>query len=324
MRVHQADAASCISRSGGALVGAVASRPGRFTRAWCVALLAVGAAFAMLPAASGQVAPTSQNIAPVYEGWEPNPDGSFNLVLGYLNRSWDEEVHVPIGPGNNIEPGGPDQGQPTYFFPRRNRFTFRIHVPKDFGSKELVWSLTSRGRTEKVYATLKPDYVLDDTVIMSNIGAGGALSTTPDMVGNQAPVLAIEGQKSRTVKVGEPLVLAAIATDDGKPNPRNMPATLGGNYMLPQSANGLRLSWFVYRGPGKTVIFDPPQSKVWEDTRDGGNSPWSAGWVNPPVPPAGKWVVRATFSEPGTFVLRSLAHDGGLSTFEDVAVVVSK
>ena len=25
-----------------------------------------------------------QNVVPVYEGWEANPDGSFNLVFGYL------------------------------------------------------------------------------------------------------------------------------------------------------------------------------------------------------------------------------------------------
>ena len=125
----------------------VASRSGRFTYARRAAAFAVAAALAMLPGASAQVALTSQNIAPVYEGWEPNPDGSFNLVFGYLNRSWDEEIHLPIGPGNTIDPGGPDQGQPTYFFPRRNRFTFRIRVPKDFGTRELVWSLTSRGRT---------------------------------------------------------------------------------------------------------------------------------------------------------------------------------
>ena len=36
-----------------------------------------------------------------------------------------------------------------------------------------------------------------------------------------------------------------------------MPPALGGNYMLPASANGLRLSWFVYRGQGKAVSFDP-------------------------------------------------------------------
>ena len=59
---------------------------------------------------------------------------------------------------------GPDLGQPTNFFPRRNRFVFQVRVPKDFGTKEIVWTLTSKGRTEKAYGTLKPDYVLDDTV----------------------------------------------------------------------------------------------------------------------------------------------------------------
>ena len=270
----------------------------------------------------GQVARAGQTIAPVYEGWEPNADGSFNLVFGYLNRNWEEEFHLPIGPANSIEPNGPDQGQPTHFFPRRNRFVFRIRVPKDFGNKELVWSLTSQGKTERAYATLKPDYVLDDMVVMSNTGAGGALSSTPDMVGNKAPTVFVEGGSARTTAVGAPLSLTAVTTDDDKPTPRRMPPVLGGNYMLPNSAKGLRLSWFIYRGPGKAVSFDPPQSKVWEDTRDGGNSPWSAGWTNPAVPPDGRWVVRATFNEAGTYVLRCLVHDGGLSSFADVTVVV--
>ena len=88
------------------------------------------------------------------------------------------------------------------------------------------------------------------------------------------------------------------------------------------SATGLRLSWFVYRGKGN-VVFDPVQTKVWEDTRDGANSPWSYGWRTPTPPPDGKWIVRATFPEPGTYVLRCLAHDGGLSTTEDVTFNVS-
>src|SRR5438128_1914621 len=75
-----------------------------------------------------------QNVVPVYEGWEQNEDGSFNLVFGYFNRNFAEELDVPVGPDNTIEPGPADQGQPTHFYPRRNRFQFRIHVPKDFGT----------------------------------------------------------------------------------------------------------------------------------------------------------------------------------------------
>jgi hypothetical protein len=92
--------------------------------------------------------------------------------------------------------------------------------------------------------------------------------------------------------------------------------------MLPNSANGLRLAWSKYRGAGD-VTFDPPQFTVWEDTRDGANSPWAAGWKTPPVPPGNKWDVRATFSAPGTYVIRCIAHDGGLSTAENVTVIVS-
>jgi hypothetical protein len=277
-----------------------------------------------LATVGAQVQPAAANITPVYEGWVPNADGSFELLFGYVNREWSGETFIPVGPDNSMEPGGPDLGQPTNFFPRRNRFTFQVHVPKDFGTKEIVWTLTSKGRTDKAYGTLKPDYVLDDTSIMSNIGTGGGLSTTPDMVGNKAPVLKLEGAKSRTARIGEPVAFAATATDDGKPNRKDMPALLGGNYMLPASANGLRLSFFVYRGLGTAVTFDPPQIEVWEDTRDGGRSPWSAGFKTPPLPAGNKWEARASFSQPGTYVVRALAHDGGLWSSEDITVTVGK
>ena len=104
----------------------------------------------------------------------------------------------------------------------------------------------------------------------------------------------------------------------------NMPAMTPGNYTLPQSANGLRLSFFVYRGPGDTVKFEPRQTEVWEHTRDGGNSPWSSGWQNPPIPADNKWTATATFTVPGTYVVRALAHDGGLFTYEDMTVTVTR
>jgi hypothetical protein len=291
-----------------------------------VLIVAASAAFR---GTSAQVSlPTGQNIAPVYEGWEQNPDGSFNLVFGYFNRNWEEEIDLPVGPDNTLEPGGADQGQPTHFFPRRNRFVFRIPVPKDFGKQELVWTLTSHGKTERAYATLKPDYFIDDIVIQNNNGAGGAGGGSPDTIGNKAPMLTVEGDKSRRrVSIGQPVSLTALASDDGKPKPRPMPPPLSraaqSSRGTPNTANGLRLSWYVYRGAGK-VSFDPPQIKVWEDYRDGENSPWSAGWAAPPVPPDGKWVTRVTFSEPGTYVLRCLAHDGGLMTSHNVTFVVSR
>ena len=102
-----------------------------------------------------------QNVAPAFEGWERNPDGSFSMVFGFFNRNCEEALHIPIGPDNSIEPGGPDRGQPTRFFPRRGKFIFKVRVPSDFGKNELVWTLTAHGKTERAYATLQPEYVLD-------------------------------------------------------------------------------------------------------------------------------------------------------------------
>jgi hypothetical protein len=305
-------------------------RPSRLlATAYCTLLVTVAVVLAVSRGTSAQVSPpTGQNIAPVYEGWEQNSDGSFNLVFGYFNRNWVEEIHLPVGPNNNIEPGGPDQGQPTYFLPRRNRFLFRVRVPKDFGNKELVWTLTSNGKTERTYGTLKPDYFVDDIVIQNNTGGGGGGGGDATTLHNKVPTLKVEGNKNRTARAGEAVSLIAVASDDGMPQRTARLRTegqTGGQRTrggAPNIAPGLRLSWFVYRGPGK-VAFDPPQISVWEDYREGRNSPWSFGFKVPPPPPDGKWDVRATFSEPGTYVLRALAHDGGLGASEDITIVVN-
>jgi len=288
-------------------------------------------------------------VSPAFEGWEKNPDGSFNLLFGYMNRNWEEEINVPVGPDNNIGPGLPDQGQPTRFLPRRNRFVFKVRVPSDFGTQELVWTLATKGKTERAYATLRPDYFLDAVTIMSERGAIGGGFTNPVIRANKAPVLRVEGEKSRSVKNGQSLTLIAAASDDGVPKLGHPPgaaenvapegqltATAASRQptaprppaysaprvgSIPYSAVGLRVVWYVYRGAGK-VTFDPPQFKVWEDTRDGANSPWSPRWTTPPMPPDGRIMVRATFSEPGDYILRCLADDGGLWAAEEVAVTV--
>ena len=64
-----------------------------------------------------------------------------------MNRNWEEEIDVPVGPDNGFNVGGADQGQPTHFLPRRNRFVFRVPVPEDFTDKdELIWTLTTHGQ----------------------------------------------------------------------------------------------------------------------------------------------------------------------------------
>ena len=287
-------------------------------------VLGLAALLAGLPAVNAQIAsPRGQNIAPAFEGWQENEDGSFNLLFGYFNRNWAEELTIPVGPNNNIEPGGPDYDQPTYFYPRRNRFIFKVRVPADFGEKELVWTLTSNGVTERAYGSLLIDYFTDDTVIQNNKGAGGGAGGQYELEGNKPPELRVDGPLTRSVKVGETLQLAAFASDDGIPEPRALPPIPFQFRVTPDSASGLWVSWFVYRGEGADVKFSPKQISVWEDIRDGANSAWSSGWGAPPAPPDGKWKASATFDAPGTYVLRAWADDGGLMTYEDITVVVS-
>lgn len=259
---------------------------------------------------------SGQDIAPDYQGWELNPDGSFEMIFGYMNRNYEEQLHIPIGPNNNIEPGGPDRGQPTYFLPRRNRNVVRIKVPADFGNKEIVWTLTANGKTERAYGTLKPDYAHDKAVQYLN---NSGISMVGRAERNQPPAITVEGAPQRSATVGEPILLSAIVTDDGIPAPRPAPRGSVGF----RSSVGLRVSWVVFRGQGNAVTFDPEQSKVYPDfVTEGGDSPWSPGWAPPPLPKDNKFPVRVTFAEPGTYVVRVLAHDGGNDSARDVTVSV--
>jgi hypothetical protein len=285
-----------------------------------VVLVATMLALGAMSAVGGQeVYSTGRTVAPAFEGWERNPDGTFNMVFGYFNRNLDEHLYIPIGPDNSLEPGGVDQGQPTYFLPRRNRFFFRVKVPKDFGDKELVWTLTIRGKTEKAYATLKPDYVINGPLMMIDVGNFGRDEAFFE---NKAPVVAVEGSTHRTAKVGVPLLLTALASDDGVPKPKPAPPGGRGGPVGRADALGLRVAWFVYRGHGEEVTFAPKQFKVYPDYR--GDSPWTPGWTPAPLPADGKFPVQVTFSAPGTFVLRVMAHDGGLSSTQDVTVSVNQ
>ena len=63
-------------------------------------------------------------------------DGSIRLLVGYFNRNTQQEFDIPVGPNNRIEPGGPDQGQPTHFLTARQFGVFTVKVPKDFGDAE--------------------------------------------------------------------------------------------------------------------------------------------------------------------------------------------
>jgi hypothetical protein len=274
---------------------------------------------AQLSSQIGQIRHNSgDNVVPVFEGWEKNADGTLNLVFGYMNRNYVEEPELPIGPNNNFSPGPADQGQPTHFYPRRQQFMFKVKVPADFGRKELVWTLTRNGRTEKAYGTLLMEEQLTAVVISENRGGLGNDSVTAKP--NQPPTISIEGAAARTASAGETVTLTASASDDGIPTPP--PARGRGNTnvavvdgvpllttrerpssqaIVKPSRQGLAVTWTHWRGPGKLTF--NPMTMVVKD---------------------GKATTSVAFSDPGTYVVRAYADDGILMTPADVTINVTE
>src|SRR5262245_59130270 len=209
-----------------------------------------------------------QGLQLIFEGWAKNPDGTFSMYFGYFNRNYAEALVVPVGPENKLEPGVADRGQPTIFNTRIQRKQFSVAVPKDWAKKELVWSLTVRGTTERAVAWLQPEWEIDP------IYAGK--TRTAESLKNTAPKLSL-GVPS-TAAPSRPLTLNATVQDDGSPVPRKprqsaaaaaqaQPPTLkplpdqpeipvnvptigsGARPRGPQTPQGLVLNWIVWRGP---------------------------------------------------------------------------
>jgi len=244
---------------------------------------------------------SGQDVVPSFDGWLRNTDGSFTMVFGYFNRNFEEELSIPVGSNNMLEPGMPDQGQPTYFLARRHAWIFRVKVPADWGNKELVWTLTAHDRTEKAYGSLKSDEEITERIIMTR----GNLSPGLDDP-NKPPSISIAPVQAASL--GNVLSLTALVTDDGLPKPREpkaRPAVETGKRQTNTAARpraGLSVTWFEYRGPAK-VVFE-----------NSGAIPVAGGQA----------LTTARFSEPGSYVLRATANDGGLSVTSDIAVNVTR
>src|SRR5439155_1042374 len=94
---------------------------------------------------------SGQSIQPIFEGWTRNADGGYQLWFGYLNRNHVEEIGVPVGPNNRIEPGGPDRGQPTYFYTRFNRQLFSVTGPRTPAVRRHSTILSSNRRCRRTF-----------------------------------------------------------------------------------------------------------------------------------------------------------------------------
>jgi hypothetical protein len=229
------------------------------------------------------------SVTGAFEGWYYNEDGSRSFLVGYYNRNSQQELDVPIGPNNRIEPGGPDMGQPTHFLPGRQWGMFSVAVPKDFKpTDKYVWTMVANGHTDSIPLHLVSDYVMSP---FSEI----AVHNTPPVIrfeqnGTpfQGPIATLANAQVRTASVSTPLVLPIWAADD-------MKYTNGTSAPLTRERPPVTLRWSKYRGPGK-ITFDKPRPTF--DKLPAGEGTF-----------AGRASAAASFSEPGDYVLHLTAND---------------
>ena len=259
---------------------------------------------------------SGQTVQPFFEGWAHNPDGSFEMRFGYLNRNYVEELFVLIGANNRMTPDDSDRGQPTFFYPRVNHRMFSVTVPADWGDRELVWQVTVREETYRAVGWLQPEWE-----IAANPSAR-FFAATEGHAANQAPTLVVVA--ARTLTLPGTLTITATVTDDGLPEPRQRRG--GGRNILPT---------FERNPDGPTVPVNVPQIQADNRSRptrtkvDQVDVTWTQ--LRGPIgvtlesqgePEDGVATVTAAFETPGDYLFRVAASDGAETVMEDIAVTV--
>jgi len=225
------------------------------------------------------LSPSGQTATPAFEGWYKNADGTYSLSFGYYNRNATEVLNIPIGPDNFVSPGNPDQGQPTYFYPRRHWGVFAVKVPADFGDKQkVVWTVKVQGKTFEIPGSLREEWQIDalegeagsnNTPPILTFGASGPESRGP--AGNMV---------ERTATVGKPLTIDVVAKDDG-------------NSATSRTGTPVVLTWFTHQGPAQ-LTFAPASSRL--------------------TPKGGSASTTVSFNKPGDYIIRVRATDSDVTS----------
>ena len=233
-------------------------------------------------------------VAPFFDGWYQNPDGSITFSFGFSNLNRDETIEIPIGPDNVVTPKEYDGRQPTSFPPdavdptatpanatrrERERGAFTITVPAGFQG-DVVWTLRVRGQTFSVPGRARSGaYGLRWPMAMGSVPP--LLRFKPDGPTGRGPV-GVEGDPVQA-RVGVPLPLTVWVADDSVREKDPVPVAVKAKSLV-------NVTWFKHSGPG-VVTFNP--SRV------------------PLQVLEGMATTSATFAQPGEYVIRVRADNFG-------------
>jgi hypothetical protein len=268
-----------------------------------------GVALAMLIA--GQVAAQRQRplsplptdglrVAPFFDGWYENADGTIALSFGYSNLNRTELVEIPLGPDNNIQPKEYDGRQPTSFPPvaptatgdgsgapssvdrrQRERGVFTVTVPAGFKG-DVVWTLRYQGQTYSVPGRTRIGaYRLQWPMAMGSMPP--LLRFSANGPAGRGP-MGIQADPQRVV-AGAPLSLTVWTNDDSEREKEPI--------QVKQRAGerpALNVNWFKHSGPG-AVVFTPARTPIAELQ--------------------GSATTSAVFKQPGEYVIRVRADNFG-------------
>jgi hypothetical protein len=241
--------------------------------------------------------PEGRRVAPFFDGWYANPDGSKSFSFGYSNPNRDEVIEVPLGPDNFIEPKEFDGRQPTSFPPiipegqdgqparsdrrERERGVFTVTVPASFKG-DVVWTLRNQGQTFKV---------------PGRASTGAYQLRWPMAMGSIPPLMRFDpkGESGRgpmgitappmQASVGTPLPITVHLHDDSQREKEDLPV----KGRKPKAA--INVSWFKHAGPAGPVEFSRTKE---------------------PLPEIqGTATTNVTFKQPGEYTIRVRADNFG-------------
>jgi hypothetical protein len=266
---------------------------------WLVSGLAIAIIVGTPPVGAQRQRPLSPvptqglGVAPFFDGWYANSDGTTTFSFGYSNMN-EDLVEIPLGSDNFIVPKEYDGRQPTAFVPvvsdsptgaarrgrDRERGVFTVTVPAGFRG-DVVWTLRHGGQTLRVPARTKSGaYRLQWPMAMGSVPP--LLRFAPEGTAGRGPV-GIQADAVNT-SVGAPLSLTVLVTDDSVRE--QDPVSIKPRVARP----AINVTWYKHSGPGSVVI-DPPKNSIAEVE--------------------GTATTSLTFAQPGEYVVRVRADNFG-------------